>query len=126
MEPSQPPDQTWQHEQTQINPSFPYITISGYSAFNGSGSGSFPKSNRIRTWQYGDNMSYTEGKHQIQFGGQLYYQRHAFYNGQSQEGQFAFTTKYSGDGFSDYLLGYPASVFVPIRWPFTATRHISG
>src|SRR5258708_19637930 len=56
-------------------------------------------------------MSYTEGKHQIQFGGQLYYQRHAFYNGQSQEGQFAFTTKYSGDAFSDFLLGYPASVF---------------
>jgi outer membrane receptor protein involved in Fe transport len=56
-------------------------------------------------------MSYTEGKHEIQFGGQLYHQRHAFYNGQSQEGQFAFTTKYSGDGFSDYLLGYPASVF---------------
>jgi len=99
------------YEQTQINPSFPYITLSGYSSFNGSGSGSFPKSNRIRTWQYGDNMSYTAGKHEIQFGGQLYYQRHAFFNGQEQEGQFNFTTKYSGDAFSDFLLGYPASVF---------------
>jgi hypothetical protein len=99
------------YEQTQINPSFPYITLSGYSSFNGSGSGSFPKSNRIRTWQYGDNMSYTAGKHEIQFGGQLYYQRHAFFNGQEQEGQFNVTTKYSGDAFSDFLLGYPASVF---------------
>jgi Carboxypeptidase regulatory-like domain/TonB dependent receptor len=99
------------YEQTQISPSFPYITLSGYSSFNGSGSGSFPKSNRIRTWQYGDNMSYTAGKHEIQFGGQLYYQRHAFFNGQEQEGQFNFTTKYSGDAFSDFLLGYPASVF---------------
>ena len=53
------------YEQTQVTPSFPYITMSGYSAFNGSGSGNFPKSNRIRTWQYADTVSYTSGKHEV-------------------------------------------------------------
>lgn len=98
-------------EQSQIDPSFPLITLAGYSGFNGSGSNNLPKSNRIRTWQYGDFVSYNTGNHQIQLGGQIYYQRHSFFNGQSQEGQFAFTTKYSGDAFSDFLLGYPSSVF---------------
>ena len=37
------------------SPSFPYITLSGYSAFNGSGNGNNPKSNRIRTWEYADH-----------------------------------------------------------------------
>ena len=59
------------YETTQVTPSFPYITLSGYSAFNGSGSGDFPKSNRIRTWQYADTVSYTAGKHEVRFGGQM-------------------------------------------------------
>lgn len=97
-------------EQTQLNPSFPYVTLSGYSAFNGSGQNNLPKSNRIRTWQYGDTVSYNTGQHEIQIGAQLYHQRHAFFNGQGQEGIFNFTTKYTGDAFADYLLGYPSSV----------------
>ena len=99
------------YEQTQVTPSFPYITMSGYSAFNGSGSGNFPKSNRIRTWQYADTVSYTNGKHEVRFGGQMWVQRHSFYNGQGQEGEFTFTTQYTGDAFGDYLLGTPAQVY---------------
>lgn len=91
-------------------PSFPYITLSGYSAFNGSGNGNNPKSNRIRTWEYTDNLNYTKGKHDIKFGGQMWVQRHSFYNGQSQEGVFGFTTQYTGDAFADYLLGLPATI----------------
>jgi hypothetical protein len=69
------------YQTTQVTPSFPYITLSGYSAFNGSGSGDFPKSNRIRTWEYADTGSYTNGKHEVRFGGQMWVQRHSFYNG---------------------------------------------
>ena len=97
-------------EQTQLQPSFPYITLSGYSAFNGSGQNNLPKSNRIRTWQYDDTVTYTSGQHEVQAGVQFYHQRHTFFNGQGQEGVFNFTTKYTGDAFADYLLGYPASV----------------
>ncbi len=98
-------------EQTQLSPSFPLITLSGFSGFNGSGSNSLPKANRIRTWQYSEALSYSNGKHNIKFGGQLYHQTHGFFNGQSQEGQFGFTTNYTGNSFGDYLLGYPSSVF---------------
>jgi hypothetical protein len=92
------------------SPSFPYITLSGYSAFNGSGNGNNPKSNRIRTWQYADTLSYTKGKHQLSIGGQMWVQRHSFFNGQSQEGVFGFTTQFTGDAFADYLLGLPATI----------------
>jgi hypothetical protein len=97
-------------EETEKSFSFPYITVSGYSAFNGSGNGDFPKSNRIRTWQYADTVSYTSGRHEIRFGGQMWVQRHSFYNGQFQEGQFGFTTQFTGDAFGDFLLGLPATV----------------
>lgn len=98
-------------EQTQLSPSFPLITLAGYSGFNGSGSNSLPKANRIRTWEYAEALSYSNGKNDMKFGGQLYHQSHAFFNGQSQEGQFAFTTNYTGNSIADFLLGYPSSVF---------------
>jgi outer membrane receptor protein involved in Fe transport len=97
-------------EQVDKSPSFPYITLSGYSAFNGSGNGDNPKSNRIRTWEYADTLNYAAGRHDIRFGGQMWVQRHSFYNGQYQEGEFGFTTQFTGDAFADFLLGLPATV----------------
>ncbi len=97
-------------EQVEKSPSFPYISLSGYSSFNGSGNGDFPKSNRIRTWEYADTVEYTRGRHDVRFGGQMWVQRHSFYNGQYQEGQFGFTTQFTGDAFADFLLGLPATV----------------
>ncbi|ADV82353.1 TonB-dependent receptor [Terriglobus saanensis] len=97
-------------ELSQITPSFPYITLTGYTPFNGSGVNNLPKSNRIRTWQYADTVSYTSGGHEISAGVQVLHQRHTFFNGQNQEGSFSFTTNYTGDAFSDFLLGYPAAV----------------
>jgi hypothetical protein len=99
------------YEQTQISPSFPLINITGFTGFSGSGSNNLPKSNRIRTFQYSDAVSYSTGKHEMKFGAQLYHQTHTFFNGQTQEGSFSFTTQYTGNGFGDYLLGFPASVF---------------
>ncbi len=92
-------------EQSQIDPAFPQISISGYTGFTGSSSDSRPKSNRIRTWQYTDNISYSGGRHDMKFGAQLYHQTHSFFNGQVQNGSWAFSTTYTGDGFADYMLG---------------------
>lgn len=99
------------YQQVQVTPSFPYITLSGYSPFNGSYSGNFPKSNRIQTWQYSDTVSYTHGKHDIRFGIQHWDQRHSFVHGQGQEGSFGFTGLVTGDAFADFLLGYPYSAY---------------
>jgi hypothetical protein len=99
------------YEQTQLTPSFPLINISGFTGFSGSGSNNLPKSNRIRTYQFAEAVSYDVGKHQLKFGAQLYHQTHTFFNGQTQEGSFSFTTQYTTNAFGDYLLGFPASVF---------------
>jgi Carboxypeptidase regulatory-like domain/TonB dependent receptor len=97
------------YEQSQIKPSFPYITLSGYSAFNGSGLNNLPKTIYIRTWQYADTMSYNAGKHDLEIGVQLNHQKDLYIIGQSQEGTFGFTTMFTGDAFGDFLLGLPAS-----------------
>jgi hypothetical protein len=99
------------YEETQIQPSFPWITMSGYSSFNGSYNGNFPKQNRIQTWQYADSLNYTSGKHDVKFGVQLWDQHHTFVHGQGESGEFGFATQYTGDAFGDYLLGLPALAY---------------
>ncbi len=99
------------YEETQIQPSFPWITMSGYSSFNGSYNGNFPKQNRIQTWQYADSLNYSSGKHDVKFGLQLWDQHHTFVHGQGESGEFGFTTQYTGDAFGDYLLGLPALAY---------------
>ncbi len=90
--------------------SFPQITISNYSTFTGSPSDQRPKQNRIRNWQYADNVSYASGSHNIKIGAELMHQTAAFINGSRSTGVFNFVGTYSGDAFGDYLLGYPDSV----------------
>ncbi len=99
------------YEETQIQPSFPWITMSGYSSFNGSYNGNFPKQNRIQTWQYADSLNYSSGKHDVKFGLQLWDQHHTFVHGQGESGEFGFTTQYTGDAFGDYLLGLPTLAY---------------
>jgi hypothetical protein len=90
--------------------SFPQITLSGYSSFTGSPSDQRPKSNRIRNWQYGDNASYSSGRHNVKIGAELMHQTAGFFNGSRSVGIFNFSGAYTGDAFADFLLGYPDSV----------------
>ena len=85
--------------------SFPQITLSGYSTFTGSPSDQRPKSNRIRNWQYADNVSYSSGKHNVKIGAELMHQTAGFFNGSRSVGIFNFSGAYSGDAFGDFLLG---------------------
>lgn len=98
-------------DETNILPSFPLINIDGFSQFRGSGFDNRPKSNRIRTWQYADNVSYTGGKHDIKMGGEWYHQTHGFIIGGGAEGKFTFRSTYTGNAFADFLLGFPDNVF---------------
>ncbi len=90
--------------------SFPQITVTNYSTFTGSPSDQRPKQNRIRNWQYGDNVSYSSGSHSIKIGAELMHQTAAFINGSRSTGIFNFVGTYTGDAFGDFLLGYPDSV----------------
>ncbi|MBV8830622.1 MAG: TonB-dependent receptor, partial [Acidobacteriaceae bacterium] len=90
--------------------SFPYITLTGYSNFTGSPSDQRPKQNRIRNWQYADNLNYTVGRHNIKVGVELMHQTAGFINGSNSVGTFNFVGTYTGDAFADFLLGYPDNV----------------
>src|SRR5262249_44652246 len=98
-------------EETNIRPSFPLINIDGFAQFRGSGFDNRPKSNRIRTWQYADNLSYTDGRHDLKMGLEWYHQMHGLVIGGGAEGKFTFRNTYSGNAFADFLLGYPDNVF---------------
>jgi hypothetical protein len=90
--------------------SFPQITLTNYSTFTGSPSDQRPKSNRIRNWQYADNVSFSSGRHSVKIGAELMHQTAGFYNGSRSVGTFNFSGIYTGDAFGDFLLGYPDSV----------------
>ncbi len=90
--------------------SFPEITLTNYSTFNGSPFDQRPKSNRHRNWQYADNFSYSSGRHSIKFGAELMHEDATYVNGSSSVGIFNFVGTYSGNSFGDFLLGYPDSV----------------
>ena len=89
---------------------FPQIAISGYSNFTGSPSDSRPKQNRLRAWEYGDNMTYTTGKHNVKFGYELKHNTNTFIAGNLSVGTFTFLGTYTGDAFADFLLGFPDNV----------------
>ena len=91
-------------------PGFPQLVVTGYSNFVGSPSDSRPKSNRLRSWEYADNMTYTTGKHNLKFGYELKHNTNTFIAGNLSMGTFTFLGTYTGDGFADFLLGYPDNV----------------
>ncbi len=88
----------------------PTLTISNYTGFNGqSGSNSYPKQNKIRSWQYVERATFTSGKQEIRFGYENFHNLNTYISGSNAVGTFGFSNSYSGDNFADFLLGYPAN-----------------
>lgn len=103
---------------SDLQPAAPLLNLTGYTALAGS-TDNRPKANRIRTYQYRSSVSWNHGNHDMKFGAQLSHQAHAFLNGNASQGTFNFDGRYTnnpqsagntGDGFGDFLLGYPFSV----------------
>jgi hypothetical protein len=88
---------------------FPSVTISNYSSYNGQSNNSYPKQNKIRSWQYVDHVSYASGRHDVRFGYELFHDTNTFVAGNNSSGTFTFNGNYSGDNMADFLLGYPGS-----------------
>jgi hypothetical protein len=88
---------------------FPSVTIANYSNYNGQSNNSYPKQNKIRSWQYSDHVTYASGKHDIRFGYELFHNTNTFVAGNNSSGTFNFNGSYSGDNMADFLLGYPRS-----------------
>lgn len=88
---------------------FPSITIANYSNFNGQANNSYPKQNRIRSWQYVDHVTYATGKHDVRIGYELFHNTNTFVAGNNSTGTFNFNGNYSGDNLADFLMGFPRS-----------------
>jgi len=88
---------------------FPTVTISNYSTYNGQAGNSYPKQNKIRSYQYVDHLSYIKGNSNLRLGYELFHDADSYVSGSTSTGTFTFNGKYSGDNFADFLMGYPLS-----------------
>lgn len=88
---------------------FPTITITNYSTYNGQAGNSYPKQNKIRSYQYVDHLNYVRGNNNLRIGYELFHDADSYVAGSNSTGTFTFNGKYSGDNFADFLMGYPLS-----------------
>jgi hypothetical protein len=86
----------------------PQITISGYTGVSDYGGSA--RAPQI-TLQFTDNFTVTHGSHTFKTGFDIGLIRLATNPSVSSSafGTFNFTARYSGNGFADFLLGYPAT-----------------
>ncbi len=87
----------------------PTLTVTSYSTFDGQSGNSYPKSNKIRSYQYLDRVSYVSGKHNLRLGYELFHDADSYISGSTSTGSYTFGDKYSGDNFADFLMGYPST-----------------
>lgn len=99
---------------------FPGFDFSDGTGFTPMGQGKVGNT-YSRTYQFTDNLSWTRGKHTMKFGGDLrflQYQDVLNFGGSDDFGSFAFDQgAFSGNAFSDFLLGLPATNFVATTGP---------
>ena len=81
-----------------------------YATFTGSPSDQRPKSNRIRNWQYADNVSYGRAATHRQDRRGIDAPDRRLLQRVRSVGIFNFVGTYTGNAFGDFLPGYPDSV----------------
>lgn len=72
------------------------MSITNYSNFNGQASNSYPKQNKIRSWQYVDHANLITGKHDVRFGYENFHNTNTFISGSTSVGTFTFNGNYTG------------------------------
>ena len=90
-------------------PGFPSIYIGNYQGIDGFDW--FPLINPTDNRQISDDFSITHGGHQIRVGTDL---RRFMWSSQSAtvgRGDIGYSGDYTGDGWADFMLGYPISAF---------------
>jgi Carboxypeptidase regulatory-like domain len=99
--------------------SFPDYSFSGYAAMQGSTFDQRPKSQDRRALEPTDTFTILKGRQSLKFGVLIRYFQWLGYDSANYAGNFSFTgaetqnpggSPKGGDGFADFLLGYPASV----------------
>jgi hypothetical protein len=83
----------------------PDFNIAGFSGF--SSNYDAPYVVHEQTFEWTDNIAWTHGKHTTTFGFDIRRDRYNDVGGQVSDGFFVLNGFYSGNGFSDFLLGLP-------------------
>jgi hypothetical protein len=94
-------------ETTANFPGFPTININGYGGLNGNDFS--PLTNPTNTYEIIDSVTWIHGAHSIKVGMDLRQSRMFSTNAAHSRGDFSFGGAYTGDGFADFLTGYPSS-----------------
>jgi hypothetical protein len=96
------------YEETSQNfPAFPQLSITGFSGI--AGNAFQPLVNPTNLYEIVDNVSVIRGAHTFKFGTDLRDYRLTSTNSANSRGSFSFNGGYSGNGFADFLTGYPVS-----------------
>ena len=98
--------------------SLPAFSFSGYAGFSGNAGDGRPKWQNRGEYEITDNLTWIKGAHIMKFGGRIYRRNILFTDARDHNGTYGFTgvmtqnpasATGTGDGFADFLLGYPAS-----------------
>jgi Carboxypeptidase regulatory-like domain len=98
--------------------SLPAFSFSGYAGFSGNAGDGRPKWQNRGEYEITDNLTWIKGSHIMKFGGRIYRRKILFTDARDHNGTYGFTgvmtqnpasSTGTGDGFADFLLGYPAN-----------------
>jgi len=98
--------------------SLPAFSFSGYAGFSGNAGDGRPKWQNRGEYEITDSLTWIKGRHILKSGGRIYRRNILFTDARDHNGTYGFTgvmtqnpasAAGTGDGFADFLLGYPAS-----------------
>lgn len=96
-------------DQTSVNfPGFPNINVTGFGGLI-NGVAFAPIVNPTNTWHLTDNLTLIRGRHNTRMGVDVRRFHLSSTNAAFSRGSFSYSGVYSGNGFADFLLGYPSS-----------------
>ena len=93
-----------------VGGSFPDYSFSGYSPIQGAAFDQRPKSQDRKAIEGTEDFTMLEGRHSIKFGTLIRYYQWLGYDSQQFAGVFNFNGGETGNGYADFLLGYPYSI----------------
>ncbi len=97
------------NETTANFPGFPTINISDGSALGINGNDFVPLVNPENMYEIVDGLTWNKGAHTLKFGIDLRQNVFTSTNAAHSRGNFTFSGLYTGNGFADFLTGYPTT-----------------
>jgi hypothetical protein len=96
-------------DQASVNfPGFPNIGVTGFGSII-NGTAFSPIVNPTNSWHLTDTLTLIRGRHTLKAGIDFRWFHLSSTNAAFSRGSFSYSGFYSGNGFADFLLGYPSS-----------------